>query len=591
MALKKIYSRVNWENSPSINTPLNENNLNRMDNALNEIDNRVVGLDATKMDKTELNTLVADITFDETTGIFTITRVNGTSISFDTKLEKIAVNFDYDILTNELVLTLDDGSKMKVDLSALIKTVDFEASSTISITLQENGKFKFDLVKNSITDEYLQPNYLADIQNESSSAQLSSTSASQSASMALQAKEDAEKARDEAVAISNVGVATSTTAGIVKPDGTSIEIDETGTISVKEIDTNIVNYNNSTSKLTATNVQSAIDELNANTNNSLFIEEDEKNITFGKNGDGDYGYYKADGSFVPFKTGNGVDFLSLAPEFDDNETYTHDSIVLKDNDLYQYIGNEDTFNGVWDDTKWIMVMIPDISKSNGDSSGGGSEPTPEPTPTDLEPVLLWTNPSPSATFTAQTIELDLSEYAGVLVELTDSSTIYHTTGYIKVGEEGAIGTTDNYSPWEGGMGRSVAVTSTGVAFRTAYSGTSAANRHCIPYKIYGVKGVVVEQLTATKIYGESVNATQVQTIAEAHANNATFTFNFDFKPKFIYFTYAGAGQNVVKYDVENETSTAIIGAQTTTITKISDTSYSYKTGHTTSFIDVVIAYK
>lgn len=42
--MQKVYSRINWENDPSINTPLNEDNLNQMDYALDKIDDRVVHL-------------------------------------------------------------------------------------------------------------------------------------------------------------------------------------------------------------------------------------------------------------------------------------------------------------------------------------------------------------------------------------------------------------------------------------------------------------------------------------------------------------------------------------------------------------------
>lgn len=44
MAFQKVYSRINWENEPSKETPINEDNLNKMDYALNEIDGRVVEL-------------------------------------------------------------------------------------------------------------------------------------------------------------------------------------------------------------------------------------------------------------------------------------------------------------------------------------------------------------------------------------------------------------------------------------------------------------------------------------------------------------------------------------------------------------------
>lgn len=42
--MQKVYSRINWENEPSTNTPLSEDNLNRMDYALDKIDDRVVQL-------------------------------------------------------------------------------------------------------------------------------------------------------------------------------------------------------------------------------------------------------------------------------------------------------------------------------------------------------------------------------------------------------------------------------------------------------------------------------------------------------------------------------------------------------------------
>ena len=42
--MDKIYTRVNWQNLPSTTTPINETNLNTMDNAIDLIDSRVVGI-------------------------------------------------------------------------------------------------------------------------------------------------------------------------------------------------------------------------------------------------------------------------------------------------------------------------------------------------------------------------------------------------------------------------------------------------------------------------------------------------------------------------------------------------------------------
>ena len=55
--MNKVYSRINWENEPSTKTPLNEHNLNKIDFAVDEIDNRVIELDATKAKNTDLQTL------------------------------------------------------------------------------------------------------------------------------------------------------------------------------------------------------------------------------------------------------------------------------------------------------------------------------------------------------------------------------------------------------------------------------------------------------------------------------------------------------------------------------------------------------
>lgn len=59
--MNKVYSRINWENEPSTKTPLNEHNLNKIDFAVDEIDNRVIELDATKAKNTDLQTLSARV--------------------------------------------------------------------------------------------------------------------------------------------------------------------------------------------------------------------------------------------------------------------------------------------------------------------------------------------------------------------------------------------------------------------------------------------------------------------------------------------------------------------------------------------------
>ena len=106
--MNKLYQRINWQNYPSDSTPLNESNLNKMDAAVDGIDDRVVTLDVTKLPVSTANTMVKDVTFNESTGVFTITKLNGTKVTVNTALEKIATNFRYDHSTQKLILTLID---------------------------------------------------------------------------------------------------------------------------------------------------------------------------------------------------------------------------------------------------------------------------------------------------------------------------------------------------------------------------------------------------------------------------------------------------------------------------------------------------
>ena len=56
-------------------------------------------------------------------------------------------------------------------------------------------------------------------------------------------------------------VATTSTLGISKPDGTSLDIDASGTLSVKNVAASKVNYDNTTSQIESTDTQTAIDYI------------------------------------------------------------------------------------------------------------------------------------------------------------------------------------------------------------------------------------------------------------------------------------------------------------------------------------------
>lgn len=160
--MDKSYNRINWQNQPSTATALGATNLNKMDLALNIIDDRVIAIDTSKASKDEVNLLVKDVTFDESTGQIKITYKNDTFSIIDTAMEKMAVNFVYNNETQKIELTLSDGSIQYIDISDFVTNVDFENSDTITF-VEENGKTKAQVIDGSITPEKLQPDYLADI--------------------------------------------------------------------------------------------------------------------------------------------------------------------------------------------------------------------------------------------------------------------------------------------------------------------------------------------------------------------------------------------------------------------------------------------
>ena len=295
--MQKIYSRINWENFPSEKTAVNESNLNRMDLGLDNLDDRVIALDAAKFNTETANTLIKDWVIDEQTGVITITKLNGEKILFDLNIEKIPVNFtlsDDGIIT----MTTDDGEQFIANIGAMIPILTFEDSDEIAVSVSGEGvnkTYSFSVKNGSITEEKLNPTYLGEIHTQVARAESSATSADASeknaASRSARAKsyavggtgtregEDTDNAKyyaEQAKNASDVGalseivenhisdkivhmtesehdvvsklgesaegsltyngseikpsVATTESTGVVKPDGTTITIDEDGTL-------------------------------------------------------------------------------------------------------------------------------------------------------------------------------------------------------------------------------------------------------------------------------------------------------------------------------------------------------------------------
>lgn len=175
-----------WENYPSIDTPITEDELNRVETSVDGLDSIVMYLDTWKAEQEQFLQTPHTIAYDKTTGTFTVTNWNGVSYQLDTDIEKIAINFDYDDNPSsphyqQLIITLDDGDPTAVppipptvkyiDLSALITEYEFTDSSTIHFAVGQDGNITASVINGSITEDKLQPNFLADCRGAKAGAE------------------------------------------------------------------------------------------------------------------------------------------------------------------------------------------------------------------------------------------------------------------------------------------------------------------------------------------------------------------------------------------------------------------------------------
>lgn len=238
--MQKIYSRINWKNFPSEKTAVNESNLNKMDLAIDNLDDRVVAMDAAKVDLTKANELVKEILWDESNGTLTIVKMNGSQAMIDTKLEKLAVNFAYDSQKQKLIITLDDGTVQNVDLSSLITKYEFLDSDTIAFAIGSDGKVSAIVKEGSIQEKHLRPDYLADIKVESAKAAASAKSAKESETKAAKSAIDAKDSADRAQGIeSEINKKLTMTEFDVNEDGELIYTDNAAYNFVVDNDGNL----------------------------------------------------------------------------------------------------------------------------------------------------------------------------------------------------------------------------------------------------------------------------------------------------------------------------------------------------------------
>ena len=153
------------------------------------LDTKAAGADmasalALKSDKAVTDLHIKSVGFNAETGVFTFNREDGSHVSVDTVLEKVATNWQYDAATQSLVLTLADGTAQRVPLSAFITETEFADSASIAFSVS-NHTVSATVKAGGITDAMLSSALAAQLRGYVSDAADSASDAAQSESAAL----------------------------------------------------------------------------------------------------------------------------------------------------------------------------------------------------------------------------------------------------------------------------------------------------------------------------------------------------------------------------------------------------------------------
>jgi hypothetical protein len=138
--------------------------INVTDDALAELQQKIAAhLAKQHVDPAKVNSLLTGITFNEQTGVFTITAHDGSETTIDTLLEKVTVNFTLVDGTEEggdadktyLVLTAEDGTTQKLDVTKLIDVYQGSTGTEINVSVSADKKISAALNAASITEDKL----------------------------------------------------------------------------------------------------------------------------------------------------------------------------------------------------------------------------------------------------------------------------------------------------------------------------------------------------------------------------------------------------------------------------------------------------
>lgn len=116
----------------------------------NHIDN-----DGIHVIKNKIDNAITGVEFNELTGVLKFSRYDGTSIEWDTALEKIALDIQFDKTTNEIIFTMINGSEVRVDVKKLADIYGGTTTDTTKTSVSPENKISVDINSDAIKIQHL----------------------------------------------------------------------------------------------------------------------------------------------------------------------------------------------------------------------------------------------------------------------------------------------------------------------------------------------------------------------------------------------------------------------------------------------------
>lgn len=178
-----------------------------LDNVVSDINNRYTKNEVDASIGSNTNSLIANAEYNESTGVFTFTRKDGSKVVIDTVIEKVPASMalvDESDGSVSLVITNQDGSTTKTNVTSLIEDTVINSSDTINSTsatdaVKKVTTYTLTIKPNSIGLSHVDTELTAKFEE----TQTAKTLAIQAKDNAVAAKTAAETARNNAQGYAN----------------------------------------------------------------------------------------------------------------------------------------------------------------------------------------------------------------------------------------------------------------------------------------------------------------------------------------------------------------------------------------------------